>query len=499
MQPAFTLRRTSLLFHCLCWDSRLHVWQPASSLAPGDGPASGDRAERLLRQNNPTAAAQMYERLAGRQHAASQRRFFAVGRARLAHCGQSPADAQRVLDAAGTTLTPKQGFDRDLLRAEVLLDQGQFTPAWRQVSAHCRAARRADAARLFKLQQQVALRAGLPLDAIRPSSRASALPPATPSAPRRDATCWPGCARRSIVACAWIRPPHAMPIARGWLEMGQIAASAGRSPQAAARPSNAGARAIPGHPAGTVAFAEIVTPAHGRAPLPSSGNQLIGLLLPLTGAQGTSAALVRDGFLAAVAEMPEAARPQVRVYDTGTLPVGTALQNARDRRRGFPGRATDARRSADRHRAARRWHADAAAQQRDRRRGRRCRRLPVRAVARRRSPADRAPGAWLPARNAPCCSRRSGDWGTRVGNAFTEELTRGGGQVLAQANYDPSRNELTAVITQALGVNESRARLSPRAAGGGNRTAVRAAPPRRRGPHLRRRSTPCQCGRSGRS
>ena len=51
-----------------------------------------------------------------------------------------------------------------------------------------------------------------------------------------------------------------------------------------------------------------------------------------------------------------------------------------------------------------------------------------------------------------------GDWGTRVGNAFTDELVRGGGQVLARGDYDPSRNELTAVITQALGVNESRAR-----------------------------------------
>jgi outer membrane PBP1 activator LpoA protein len=53
----------------------------------------------------------------------------------------------------------------------------------------------------------------------------------------------------------------------------------------------------------------------------------------------------------------------------------------------------------------------------------------------------------------------TGDWGTRVGNAFTDELTRAGGQVLAHASYDPARNELTAVITQALLVNDSRARF----------------------------------------
>ena len=36
----------------------------------GTGPASADRAERLLKQGNPTAAAQMYERLAAAEPAA---------------------------------------------------------------------------------------------------------------------------------------------------------------------------------------------------------------------------------------------------------------------------------------------------------------------------------------------------------------------------------------------------------------------------------------------
>jgi outer membrane PBP1 activator LpoA protein len=51
-----------------------------------------------------------------------------------------------------------------------------------------------------------------------------------------------------------------------------------------------------------------------------------------------------------------------------------------------------------------------------------------------------------------------GDWGNRVASAFSDELTRAGGQVIAQANYDMSRNDLTAALTRALGVDDSRAR-----------------------------------------
>ena len=35
----------------------------------------------------------------------------------------------------------------------------------------------------------------------------------------------------------------------------------------------------------------------------------------------------------------------------------------------------------------------------------------------------------------------TGDWGTRVTAAFTEELTRAGGSVVTQSNYDPARGE----------------------------------------------------------
>jgi outer membrane PBP1 activator LpoA protein len=457
MQPAFTQQRVSLAALALAGFVLACLAACVSSQAPGEGPASVDRAERLLRQNNPAAAAQMYERLAA-DNTPPASVNFSLSAARAWLTANKPADAQRALDAAGTTLTPKQGFDRDLLRTEVLLDQGQFTPAWRQVSAIAEPRDGADAARLFKLQQQVALRAGLPLDAIKAEQSRERV--ATSDAER-------AVARRDLLAGlreasdrgVRLDPATARePVARGWLEMGQIAAAAGRSPQAAGPAIERWRARYPGHPAGTVAFAEIVTPATATAPLPSSGNQLIGLLLPLTGAQGTSAALVRDGFLSAIAEMPDAARPQVRVYDTGTLPVGTALENAATDGVGFlVGPLTRA-------------EVQTAIEQR-------VGGTPILLLNNVTGDMSAGPGVYqyalAPEDEARQVARQAiasgqkrallfaptGDWGTRVGNAFTDELTRAGGQVLAHASYDPARNELTAVITQALLVNDSRARF----------------------------------------
>jgi outer membrane PBP1 activator LpoA protein len=52
----------------------------------------------------------------------------------------------------------------------------------------------------------------------------------------------------------------------------------------------------------------------------------------------------------------------------------------------------------------------------------------------------------------------SGEWGTRVAGVFAEEYARDGGRVVAQGSYDLSRNDLTTVLTAALGIDAGRAR-----------------------------------------
>ena len=91
MQPAFTLRRTSCA--TLVLGMALAILAACTSLAPGEGPASADRAERLLRQNNPTAAAQMYERLAADNTPPSSVDFL-LSAARAWLTAGKPADAR---------------------------------------------------------------------------------------------------------------------------------------------------------------------------------------------------------------------------------------------------------------------------------------------------------------------------------------------------------------------------------------------------------------------
>jgi outer membrane PBP1 activator LpoA protein len=183
----------------------------------------------------------------------------------------------------------------------------------------------------------------------------------------------------------------------------------------------------------------------------------IGLLLPLTGAQGGPAALIRDGFLAAVANLPEEARPVVRIYDTGSMPVATAIQNAQAEGAGFlVGPLTKP-------------EVQAAVEQRPGN-------LPMLLLNTLGSggftgaqlyqyalaPEDEA--RQIARQMAAAGQRRvvvlapNGDWGSRVAGAFAEELVLAGGQVLAQGNYDLSRNDLTTTLTAVLGIDESRAR-----------------------------------------
>jgi uncharacterized protein len=423
----------------------------------GTGPASADRAERLQNQGNFTAAAQMYERLAA-QNPAPANLDFALAAAHAWLAGNRPDDAQRTLDAFSAGGTPTQLFERELLRAETASARGQYAAAWRDLSAVAEPASAAEATRLFRLRQDVALRASQPLDAVRAgiARERLATTDAARNAARRDLlTDLRGAVDRGLR----IDPAAARePLVRGWLEVGQIAAAAGRSPLGAEASLDRWRARFPGHPASTVAYAEIIAPAArtsaGATPV-AAGS--IALLLPLSGTYAATAEMVRDGFLSAISRQPEATRPPVRVYDTGTLSVAAALQSAQSEGAGFVvGPLT-------------REQAQQAAEQRPGV-------LPT--LLLNNLGTDSFPGAQLyqyalaPEDEARQIARQlnaagqhraallapSGEWGTRVATAFSDELLRGGGRVVAQGNYDLARNDITTVITAVLGVDAARAR-----------------------------------------
>jgi uncharacterized protein len=425
---------------------------------PAAGPPSVDRAERMMQQNRPAAAAQIYEQLAA-QNAPPQGPDFALRAARAWLTAGQPEEASRALGLAGETLTTAQRFERSLLQIQVQGARGQYANAWRQASAIPEPRDPAQAAQLFHLQQQMALRAGQPVEGVRAGLARDrvATSESERNVARRDLL---NDLRAAIERGLRVDPAASRePLVRGWLEVGQIAADAARNPQGAANAVRSWQGRYPAHPAATVAMAEITMPTPGQ-PSGSATQRVasgpIGLLLPLTGRQSLAATLVRDGFIAGLDFVPEMQRPEVRIYDTGTLGVDGALQQARaDGMAILVGPLT-----RDEVLSAAQLHGGGAPLLLLNSLGDQGAPRGVYQFA--LAPEDEARqiarAAWSAGQRRALVMAQTGDWGTRVGAAFHDEFTRAGGDVVAQAKFDPALRELTDVITQALKINDSRAR-----------------------------------------
>lgn len=427
----------------------------------GGGPASADRAERLERRGDHAGAARMYEQLA-EGNAPPARIDYAQAAARAWLAANRADEAQRALDlTSADQATAAQRFEDALLRAQVGVARGQYTTAWQQISQVPEPGRAADASRLFQLRQQVALRAGQPIEAVRAeiARERVASNDAERARARRELL---NDLRAAMEAGLRVNPASANEaLVRGWLELAQIAVSAGRSPLDAPGAIDRWRARFPGHPGATIAPAEIINPGErprATGPALAQVNGPIALLLPLSARQYTvPAALIRDGFQAALDRLPAADRPVLRVYDTGAMSVADALATAQADGAGFvvgPLTRQEVQEASERQPAG----------------------LPllllntldgpVSATSRlfqyALSPEDEARQI---ARQITGSGQRNavvlapaGEWGTRIATVFADELTRTGGSVVARGMYDLSRNDLTAALTSVLGVDAARAR-----------------------------------------
>jgi outer membrane PBP1 activator LpoA protein len=194
-----------------------------------------------------------------------------------------------------------------------------------------------------------------------------------------------------------------------------------------------------------------------RAPPAAEAGAHIALLLPISGRAAGAATSVREGFMSAYYQAPAAERPRVRVYDTGALSISDALTQAREQGADFiVGPLTREEVTAAAEYAG--VHAPILA----------LNFLPPDKPA----PAEFYQFALSPEDEARLAARRiledhhkrgvalvpSNEWGTRVLAAFKQELTAGGGDLIATAPIDAARTDYSASITEVLRINESRAR-----------------------------------------
>jgi len=198
-------------------------------------------------------------------------------------------------------------------------------------------------------------------------------------------------------------------------------------------------------------------PPGGHAAPPGEPAAHVALLLPVSGRAAAAAASVRDGFMTAYYQAPANERPHVRIYDTGTLSIAEALKQAHEQGAEFivgPLTREDVTAAAE--------YAGA--------------RAPMLALnylpTDHPVPADLYQFALSPEDEARLAAHRvlddhhkrgvaivpAGDWGARVLAAFKQELTAGGGELLASAQIDAARTDFSPAVIEVLRINESAAR-----------------------------------------
>jgi len=429
-----------------------------TSLGPGQAPPSLERAEVLLRAGDAAPAASEFERLAA-QNPPGPAYDLNLRAARAWLVAGRPGDARRVLAvvdaavAAGYAATAAQRTARELARIDVLLAEGQAQAAWAQLGAVPEPAEPRLRESWLELKQRLAFATARPVDGVRIelAREAATSDPDTRLRLRRELYAQ---LRNASERGIKLEPAAAGSdgTLRGWLELGPLAAQAQRG---GAAPALAAWRArYPTHPAAELVRAEIAA-ATGGADRGRSNH--VAVLLPLSGRAAAASAQIRDGLLAGMYSATEANRPELRFYDTAELgvdgAVGEALAGGADFVIGpllreevmtaadlLGGRTTTlALNYLPVERPAPPGFFQYALSPED----------DARLVARRILADGRRRGiALVPA----------GDWGTRVLAAFEDELLRGGGELLASAEYDSSGNDYSAPIQNVLRLSDSRAR-----------------------------------------
>jgi outer membrane PBP1 activator LpoA protein len=240
-------------------------------------------------------------------------------------------------------------------------------------------------------------------------------------------------------------PPKTDPIVVGWLDLGPVAVEVERNPARAAAALDNWKRQYPQHPANLSVLATAQTQIAVATEYP---NQ-IALLLPLSGRSEAFGVAVRDGFIAAYMQQNAASRPRLKIYDVAAESVANAYNRAIADGAGFvvgplikDEVAAVAPLTAGRTPVlALNFLGDAVVPPRNFYQFALLPEDEARIVARRVVADGRLNGVVI----VP-----SGEWGTRVGAAFAEELKSLGGNVLSSGRYDSSQADFSDVIKMVM-------------------------------------------------
>jgi outer membrane PBP1 activator LpoA protein len=444
--PKLHVQRATALAIIVLLTSCTLVGPPVSERA-----GTAQSAENAARKGDHEQAATTYERIA-ESKTASEQIDLQLSAAREWLAANRPAEALRVIRALSGPLTPTQSLERSLIDADSALLSNRAAEAWQKISAIPDATGATSGSRYYPLKMRIALATDRPVDGVRAEMAAEhySVNAAETTQLRTQLLAGLRTARERGVKLDPTASPD--PTVRGWLELGAIATDThGVSLNGAAESAGWRAR-YPNHPA-----LEILPQAVPAPLVSAAAGGRIALLLPLTGPAANQATTVRDGFQSAYDQLPQATRPDLRLYDTGALPPAQAIAEARSAGSSIiVGPLTREDVSAV---------AALGSQS-----------IPILALnylpADRQAPSGMYQYALSPENEARLVARRlvadgrrrgialgpRGEWGSRVIDAFTRELTADGGSLISQAEYDSNENDYGYPLQSILRVSDSEAR-----------------------------------------
>jgi len=425
---------------------------PGGVRSGGGRANSPEAAQRLAQSGDHAGAARVFEQLAA-SSAGLERDGYLLSAGEEWLASGARADAARVLALVSTTLTGESKERRSLLVADVALANGDFERALGELRLMGEPTTLPIARRYYDIQAQALFGVKRSVDAVRALMQRERW--LTDESDKR-ANDWHifESVRDAATHGAPIQPPPGTdPIVAGWLDLGRVGLELSRNPFGAADRVKDWRSRYPTHPGQSTVLDQLLRSYSADLEYPTT----VALLLPLSGRQQAAGTVVRDGFLAAYYQHTTGLRPHVRVYDVGVgSPADAYLAASTDGAQFIVGPLT-------------KEEVASVAAVADGR-------VPVLALNFLPEGAHAPRGlfqfALTPEDEARLAARRAladghhravvltptGDWGNRVAGAFTEELERAGGSVIARRSFDPQENDYSPEITGLLRIDESRAR-----------------------------------------
>ncbi len=420
---------------------------------PTERPPDAAAAEKLVREGKPREAAQMYERLAGQATQPVERTQYQLRAAEQWLAAGSLPDAERVLALITGTLNAEQAVSRALLQAEAALAADDPARALKVLRGLPPPASPALATRTLELQARAQFASGNAPEGVKSLLARERWLSGSEAIGANRQLMVEGLRNAGLRGASLAPPAGADPLLAGWLDLGTLLLELERSPFSAGQRAKDWRARYPLHPANGALLDELLRDSAVALEYPAQ----VALLLPLTGRQEVAAIAVRDGFFSAYYQQAADQRPRVRVYDVGGQDIGAALRRAVDDGAQFiVGPLTKDEVSG----------AAAIADGR----------VPVLALnflpEGHAVPAGFYQFALVPEDEARQVARRvvadgrprgvalvpTGEWGTRILAAFSEELGLLGGELLGRGVYDPADNDYTPEIQQVLRLSDSRER-----------------------------------------